>query len=398
MISSRTLGERIAHRRKQREMNQAELAAKLGMSRTTIVAVEKGERKLADAELVAVAKVLEISVNELIREHSTTAEVAPRFRASARTDLMSPEVGDAVQHLERLAKLYVDLERMNQLARVPAMLESIATYRDAGASAADAVLAGEDAAQTVRSTLGLGEGPALSLEQRLEMEAGLRIFHVALPAKIAAIFIWGDELGGCIALNRAHPHARRRWSLAHELGHFLRDRERGEVYELGGSSRTDPSEVFADAFAGELLLPSSGVTRRFLERKRANAGRFTVGDIIGLAHLFEVSFQAMTLKLEKLNLLRAGTYDEIASSKFKVTEAEGRLGVSRRDGAPPLLPDRYIMLALQAYERDDLSEGELADFLQCDVVEARRIRDSGRREPELPVELDVGRNVLSPSG
>ena len=36
-------------------------------------------------------------------------------------------------------------------------------------------------------------------------------------------------------------------------------------------------------------------------------------------------------------------------------------------------PDRYIFLAVQAYDRGEISEGELASLLRCDRVTAREI-------------------------
>src|SRR6266852_4027901 len=89
--------------------------------------------------------------------------------------------------------------------------------------------AGQDAAAFLRRLLGLGDGPAFSLQGRLELEAGLRVFMLKMPATVSAVLIWSDQVGACVALNRDHPHERRRWSLLHELGHFLRDREAGDV-------------------------------------------------------------------------------------------------------------------------------------------------------------------------
>ena len=55
MISSQQLGERLADARKRAKLTQAQLADKLGVARTTLVAIEKGERRPANAELVKLA-------------------------------------------------------------------------------------------------------------------------------------------------------------------------------------------------------------------------------------------------------------------------------------------------------------------------------------------------------
>ena len=58
-------------------------------------------------------------------------------------------------------------------------------------------------------------------DERLEAEAGIRLFRLELPSAVAGVFIWGDEIGACVAVNRLHPPERRLWSLLHETGHFL---------------------------------------------------------------------------------------------------------------------------------------------------------------------------------
>ena len=50
-----------------------------------------------------------------------------------------------------------------------------------------------------------------------------------LPSRIAGLFAYTDELGGCVAVNARHPRERRRWTLAHEYGHFLTTRYQSEI-------------------------------------------------------------------------------------------------------------------------------------------------------------------------
>src|SRR5581483_1440396 len=134
---------------------------------------------------------------------------------------------------------------------------------------------------------------------------------LALPSDVAALFIWSDELGGCVGINAKHPRERRRWSLAHEAGHFFRDREAGDVLPTPGFDPKDPSEVFADAFARALLLPAEAISRQFADQVRANGGAFAAANIVAMAHVYEVSFQAMTLRLEDRSLLPRGTWDRL---------------------------------------------------------------------------------------
>lgn len=207
---------------------------------------------------------------------------------------------------------YAELEKLHSLPRVPARLEVLSLYRSAiGALSAvlDAYLSGEDAARSVRGLLGLGDEPALHLEERFEIEAGLRIFRLdRLPPWLAAMLVWSDDLGGCVAINADHPPEKQRWSLAHEVAHLLWDPEAEHVLDER-DAKTRDEESFAEGFATELLLPAAGVKKRFADRCRA--GKFTPIDVFALARLFEVPFQAMARRLEELRLLPKGSYDRI---------------------------------------------------------------------------------------
>jgi Zn-dependent peptidase ImmA (M78 family)/DNA-binding XRE family transcriptional regulator len=385
VISSQRLGERLGDARKRAGLTQAQMAEKLNLARTTIVAIEKGERRPSNAELLKFAEVARSSVHDLLREGVVRTEVSPRFRIGlANRDI--PSVTQAVERLRVLGGRYVELERLHNLHRARAPLETLQTYAvdDGTSPKIDPRLEGEDAARAVRGMLGLGDEPAMNIDERFEAEAGLRIFYLDhLPSKLAAFLIWTDEIGACVAINRAHPVERQRWSLAHEVGHFLRDREGGDILEQD-DSLSQPGEVFPEAFAKEFLLPRAGVQKRFSERCRA--GKFTPIDLLALARTFGVSFHAMALRLEELRLLPRGSYDKIVQSGLR---PQG-LGRPEELVAHPRvvrlgLPDRYVALAVSAYDDELLSETEFAEVLATDVATARGVHQQSHQ-----IRLDDG--------
>lgn len=382
MISSQELGQRLAAARKRQKLTQADLAAKLGVARTTVVAMEKGERRPTSAELVLAAENLALSLNELLREHGVIGDVAPRFRMGPVAGIDASEGAQAVERVRTMAIRYVELERLHGIERGVGRLGALEMYRASAANAkVDPRLSGREAALTVRSVLGLGDAPALGLDERFEVEAGVRIFYPELGRSVAGLFLWSDDLGPCIAVNRNHPHVRRRWSLAHELGHFLRDREAGDVLPASGHLRSDPSELFAEAFAAEFLLPRNGIAKQVVDRQRANGGRFTPPDIVALAHVYEVSFEAMTRRLEELGAIPKGTFERLLAHRFRPTEAQVKLGLERPRSSAAKLPQRYVTLALQAYAEELISEGDLAEYLETDRVTARGIYRAACQQP-----------------
>jgi len=372
MISSQQLGERLADARKRSKLTQAQVGERLSVSRTTIVAIEKGERRPSNAELLQLGDIVGASVHDLLREGLVRAQVSPRFRMSV-TDPEVPGIQEAVERLRVLGGRYVELERMHGLHRARAPLETLQTYRiELGSpNGMDARLEGEDAARTTRGMLGMGDEPALEIDERFEAEAGLRIFYLdQLPAKLAAFLLWSDEIGACVAINRAHPVERQRWSLTHELGHFLRDREAGDVLEDGNSFQ-QPAEVFPEAFTKEFLLPSAGVRKRFTERCRA--GKFTPIDLHALARTFGVSFHAMAVRLEEMRLLPRGSYEKIMQSRLRPQDLGPREGRAKPSLLRLGLPERYVALAVSAYDQGMLSESEFAEILDTDVATARAV-------------------------
>ena len=211
----------------------------------------------------------------------------------------------------------------------------------------------------------------MNLREVLENDVGLRIFYIRLPSTLAGIFAYTEDLGGCIAVNFHHPEERRRWSMAHEYGHFLTSRFRPELTALRQAGRVSASERFADAFAAALLMPAQGLRRRFYQISRAADGAVTAAEICRLAHYYFVSVEAMFLRLEELRLVPGGTWERLRDRGFRVREAQQQLGLSPHPHDDARLPLRYQFLAVQAHMEGDLTEGELCRVLRQDRLSAR---------------------------
>ena len=114
-----------------------------------------------------------------------------------------------------------------------------------------------------------------------------------------------------IGVNQAHPPTRRRFSLAHELGHYLLHGKSPRVFldastiffrdELAAEG-SDIEEIEANTFAAELLMPEN-VLRRIIRQSPFDA--FDERAVQRLAAQFEVSVQALTIRLTRLRLITA---------------------------------------------------------------------------------------------
>jgi Zn-dependent peptidase ImmA (M78 family)/fido (protein-threonine AMPylation protein) len=94
-----------------------------------------------------------------------------------------------------------------------------------------------------------------------------------------------------VGINLNRPITRQRFTAAHELCHFFRDSEE-QICPIG--SRT-ASEVFADRFSSEILMPLSELITQVDNRKRS--GYVDFDDILEIANYFGVSFDSCVFKV-----------------------------------------------------------------------------------------------------
>ena len=395
-IDPEALGERLADARRARGLTQAEAADALGVARTTLTAIEKGGRRPRASELVGLSRLYGRRMGELVAPPPTAGPgFVVQFRAARGTEGSDQAARtDDVLRLEQWCRWYFELE---QLAGSPLPRRYPEPYDISGTPPGEA---GEEVAAAERNRLGLGDGPLGDLWSLLESDVGLRIFAMPMRDRgVSGMFVYDEELGGCIAVNANHPEGRRRWTLAHEYAHFLTDRRRAEVTVTKPSRRPDDRERFADAFAAAFLMPAAPLAGRFRAIQRAKPeGGVTPADVLGLCHLSGVSFAAMMLRLEGLGLLPSGAYNKLRSLGFEPDKARAVIDLPTDRREARAFPARYEHLAALAYRRGDLSEGQLARMLDTDRVSALlRVEEiASPHEPaddgglqQLPLDLGV---------
>jgi Zn-dependent peptidase ImmA (M78 family) len=130
---------------------------------------------------------------------------------------------------------------------------------------------------------------------------GLRLEAVGSPFDPVAFSGYfkrspNDGLGPLIQYNREDSLVRRRFTVAHEIGHFVLDhsdapRDDPDMFRASVSS---PIERAANQFAAELLMPAQAVKRLAL------SGRYST--VKELADVFSVSATAMNYRLSNLGL------------------------------------------------------------------------------------------------
>ncbi len=363
------VGERLRLARDAKGKSQAEAATEIKIGRTTLVAIEKGERRIRMAELQQLAKLYGTSVNALLRQEAIQVDLAPRFRKLAGSSDAAAD--DAVTLLAELATAEVELENLLGVKRPQNYPPERPLLRG------DIRAQAEQDALELRQRLGLGMSPIQDIVTLLEMELGVRVYIRRFDGKISGLFAFDEALGPCILLNANPPRERRAQSAAHETGHFISTRREPEVlhsYETENSRE----ERYANSFGRSFLTPTRGVTQKF-EEVMAGSDTLSRRHVIVLAHFFGVSREAIVRRLEELALIKPGTWDWFQSNGG-ITDDQARqvLGDlstpdSYKADADRPTPLRLNLLATEVYRKGLLSEGQLARLLKLDRVEVREI-------------------------
>ena len=141
---------------------------------------------------------------------------------------------------------------------------------------------------------------------------GLTIVRDDLGAGVSGLLV-SHQGAACVCVHEADHRHRQRFTIAHEIGHFvLRHQfvrgehvhvDRGVVVSQRGpraASGVDRKEIEANQFAAALLMPPALVT----EAVTACGGRPLVdSQVSALAATFDVSEQAISIRLSTLGLL-----------------------------------------------------------------------------------------------
>lgn len=140
--------------------------------------------------------------------------------------------------------------------------------------------------------------------QRIAKTLGLKYYVADLGPELSGMLVRPPNHDAQIHVNQDDSDVRRRFSCAHELGHYvLQSPEEGLPTDEGGghvffrsplsAMGSDPAEVWSNKFAAALLMP----------RDLVNNIRNDVPETAILAARFSVSVEAMRFRLQTLCLV-----------------------------------------------------------------------------------------------
>jgi Zn-dependent peptidase ImmA (M78 family)/DNA-binding XRE family transcriptional regulator len=333
-------GQRIAQGRLEADMTQAGLAEAVGLDRTAIAKLEAGSRKVSATELVAIAAAVDRPIDWFVTE-SPPAVISRRSDAAAgghsrRLDL-------AVERLARDVAFLVDQKVLSDASARPSLELPVE------------VASAEALAGQARVLMELPDGPLLDLQRAAE-RVGLLAFSQDLgeTGKDAA-YVEVANVGVALVNGHADP-GRRRFNLAHELGHHLF----GDAYAPEVAiNASDETERLINAFAVHLLLPRREVTETWA----------ALGDLdprlaaVSVSFTFRASWTATCNQLRTLGLLDDGARSRFVATRPTAADAValGERWVSELDS--PAVPPEYGRRVMAGYENGKLSAARTVELL-----------------------------------
>ena len=142
---------------------------------------------------------------------------------------------------------------------------------------------------------------------RIASHLGVPIRREFLNGDISG-FLFRKDNQAAIVVNRSQSSTRQRFTIAHEIGHYLLDHKHDEIHVdrafvlkfRKGTPAGDPDEIQANAFAATLLMPRDSLSADLLSYERNGVIDDTT--IQTLADRYGVSIQALLIQLATIDL------------------------------------------------------------------------------------------------
>lgn len=337
--------------REQSGLTQQVLGDRIGVTRQTIAAWEKGERNLSVAQLARLAKALGVPL-ELLLGAASEPEATLLFRADDPA-VLSPELRDLLSHR---AEDYAAIERL--AGEAPILPES----RPISDFDPDLI---ERASSEARDWLGVDDAPLGNVDALLEAK-GLKILLHPLPAGVSGFSAFTEAWGGVIVLNRDHALERQYFTALHELAHLIFHRREYDGPRPASKRRNDPREQAANHFAAAMLLPREAMLKELRAFKRGWIPEPVLED---MKLKYSVSMRTVLLRASALRLItrqQAGQHIGVLNKRFGRDNEQPELPLPERKAQ-----SRLEWLTYRALINDAITTSRAAEVLATPLAQVR---------------------------
>lgn len=161
-------------------------------------------------------------------------------------------------------------------------------------------------------------------------------------------------------INSNNMRGRQHFTIAHELYHlYLEDNPKPHLCTNGKS----PEEYNADLFASAFLMPVEGIYKN-IPKKELVEKQISLATVLLLEQYFSVSRLALLVRLDRLNLLRKGLFDELKSIPIIKSAREYGYDLSLyQKGNEGVFVGDFGVIARQLFDDEKISEGHYVELL-----------------------------------
>lgn len=266
--------ERLAAARKMRRMSMDALADAVGVSKNAISKYEKGSMMPNSSVLIKLCEVLGMSVDYFFRDKMVNLGHV-EFRKRARLGKMA--IQSIHEHIKEFAERYIEVEKILGIPSPVSLSQyDVSCFGDA-----------IGAAMKLRDAWQLGTDGIVGLINLLESK-GVKVIEIDSHPDFDGVSGLIDGLYYFIAVNRAYNPERKRFTLAHELGHLVLDIK----------SDLDKEKV-CHSFANEFLLPSD-IFKTFMGDKRHD---ISLNELRAIQRAYGISVDAQMMKARVLDII-----------------------------------------------------------------------------------------------
>lgn len=152
---------------------------------------------------------------------------------------------------------------------------------------------------------------------RITKKLGLEVIKQDADDKLSGMLINTGNGEAIVGVNARHHPNRQRFTIAHEIGHFLLHKFDGVHFDAetpgsiqlnfrddNSSTGLDVFEKEANLFAAELLMPKKFIERDLIRDQNINLADVENKTIKVLASKYKVSVQAFTYRVAYLNFVQ----------------------------------------------------------------------------------------------
>lgn len=353
------IGERIKLARKRAGLSLRDLAEKMNgiVSAQAIGKYERGEMTPSSDVLIALSKSLDASIDYLLSSSSIKlGEIAFRksnIRSKERAQVESEVLSGVERYLQIEEVLSVgDSAPATTIANLEVAMSDVA-YGVRGVREQ-----AEELANSLRKKWELGLDPIPNVAELLE-EKGFKVILADLAEKVSGLSCWFSRENlpdvSAIVVNRRHSLERRRFTMLHELGHQLIEREGSDDKEL---------ERACDRFAGAFLVNAQHLRKEIGEFRSS----FSYREIMDLKRNYGVSAWALIMRLEQVGLIE----EEAKQYMFRTIAKDWRKSEpepleSEEERGLMENPNRFERLVFRALAEDMISPMKAAELLRRSI-------------------------------